>query len=99
MTTKEQLLQELEQTPEDLLAATLNFLRSAKTQRAIVTSEAPAANPLLSLLAEFDEFAANIPSDELSHLPIDGAEQHDHYLYGAPKHSARNFRPCGIQQR
>jgi hypothetical protein len=61
MTTKEQLLQELEQTPEDLIAATLNFLRSAKAQQAIALSESPATNPLLALLAEFDEFAANIP--------------------------------------
>jgi hypothetical protein len=99
MTTKEQLLQELEQTPEDLIAATLNFLRSAKAQQTIVASEASAANPLLALLAEFDEFAANIPPDELSHLPTDGAEQHNHYLYGAPEHSTHNFRPCGIQPR
>lgn len=42
-------------------------------------------NPLLDLLAEFDEFAANIPPDELARLPVDGAEQHDHYLYRSPK--------------
>jgi hypothetical protein len=99
MTTKEQLLQELEQTPEDLIAATLNFLRSAKAQQAIALSESPATNPLLALLAEFDEFAANIPPDELSHLRTDGAEQHNHYLYGAPEHSTHNFRPCSMQPR
>jgi hypothetical protein len=37
----------------------------------------------------FLEFAAQIEKDvpkaELEKLPTDGAENHDHYLYGAPK--------------
>jgi predicted DNA-binding antitoxin AbrB/MazE fold protein len=36
------------------------------------------------------EYAAQlmreIPEDEVKTLPNDGASQHDHYLYGAPKH-------------
>ena len=36
------------------------------------------------------EYAAqlmrDIPEDQLQALPTDGASQHDHYLYGAPKH-------------
>lgn len=36
------------------------------------------------------EYAAQlmraIPEDQLKALPTDGASQHDHYLYGAPKH-------------
>jgi hypothetical protein len=86
MTAKEQLLQELEQTPEDLIEATLSFLRSIKAQRQQPSEhEETSGNPLLTLLAEFDQFAGNIPIDELAKLPTDGAEQHDHYLYGAPK--------------
>lgn len=27
----------------------------------------------------------SIPDDVLQNLPSDGAENHDHYLYGAPK--------------
>lgn len=79
MTAKEQLLQELEQVPEDLIEATLGFLRSAKVYRQNTsTSEASSDNPLLSLLAEFDEFAANnMPADEVAHLPMDGALQPD----------------------
>lgn len=33
----------------------------------------------------FAELSAQIPMEEWSRLPADGAEQHDHYLYGAPK--------------
>ncbi|MBV5272627.1 MAG: antitoxin family protein [Lamprocystis purpurea] len=29
----------------------------------------------------------DIPEDLLNALPTDGASQHDHYLYGAPKRS------------
>lgn len=85
MTAKEQLLQELEQTPEDLIEATLDFLRSAKAQRQDTSDGNSSRNPLLALLAEFDEFAANIPADERDRLHMDGAQQHDHYLYGTPK--------------
>jgi len=88
MTAKEQLLQELEQTSEELIEATLAFLRSAKAQQQEVDVNPPTTNPLLNLLAEFDEFAANIPPDELARLPVDGAQQHNHYLYGTPKQNS-----------
>ena len=29
---------------------------------------------------------ADIPPEELDKLPRDGASQHDHYIYGTPKH-------------
>ncbi len=31
------------------------------------------------------EIAASIPDEEWAKLPVDGAEQHDHYIYGTPK--------------
>lgn len=34
---------------------------------------------------EFEEIAASIPAEEWAKLPVDGAEQHDHYIYGTPK--------------
>lgn len=33
----------------------------------------------------FAELSAQVPAEEWRKLPSDGAEQHDHYLYGAPK--------------
>lgn len=32
-----------------------------------------------------DEIRMGIPEDVLDKLPTDGAEQHDHYIYGTPK--------------
>lgn len=31
------------------------------------------------------ELSAQVPMEEWETLPSDGAEQHDHYLYGSPK--------------
>ena len=31
------------------------------------------------------EITADVPDEEWAKLPTDGAEQHDHYLYGSPK--------------
>lgn len=31
------------------------------------------------------ELVADITEEELNQLPTDGAEQHDHYIYGIPK--------------
>ncbi len=38
-----------------------------------------------SLLAMFDSLTADMTPEEIAKLPTDGAEQHDHYLYGSPK--------------
>src|SRR5262245_56905242 len=29
-----------------------------------------------------------VPEEDFACLPVDGAEQHDHYIYGTPKHPA-----------
>jgi hypothetical protein len=31
------------------------------------------------------ELSSQVPLEEWAKLPADGAEQHDHYLYGSPK--------------
>jgi hypothetical protein len=34
-----------------------------------------------------EEISSQVPLEEWEKLPADGAEQHDHYLYGSPKRS------------
>src|SRR5947207_4058648 len=34
-----------------------------------------------------EELFRDIPEEELARLPVDGAAQHDHYIYGLPKRS------------
>lgn len=50
--------------------------------------ERPAENtrPIWEIIAEL---SAQIPFEEWEKLPSDGAEQHDHYLYGTPKRPSR----------
>jgi hypothetical protein len=35
------------------------------------------------------ELSAQVPMEEWEKLPRDGAEQHEHYLYGSPKRTNR----------
>lgn len=35
-----------------------------------------------------EELFRDIPEEELARLPVDGAAQHDHYIYGLPKRSS-----------
>jgi hypothetical protein len=32
-----------------------------------------------------DDLMRDVPEEEIARLPIDGAAQHDHYIYGTPK--------------
>ena len=34
---------------------------------------------------QFIEAFQDVPEEELERLPVDGAAQHDHYIYGTPK--------------
>jgi len=47
-----------------------------------VTQEHVAVRPLWEIA---EEISAQVPLEEWAKLPGDGAEQHDHYLYGSPK--------------
>ncbi len=91
MTTKARLLQELESAPEALLEATLQFVLINKTPPAAVIngSATPTEQPE-STYKPIWEIAQEITSDmtpaEIAQLPKDGAAQHDHYIYGTPKH-------------
>ncbi len=35
-----------------------------------------------------EEISSQVPLEEWEKLPADGAEQHDHYLYGSPKRNS-----------
>ena len=47
-----------------------------------VASPPTAGTPIWDIA---DELFGAIPDEELARLPIDGAAEHDHYLYGWPK--------------
>jgi len=56
-------------------------LKQEKTE-ANQPETAPAHKPIWE---EIEDLTANIPDEEFLKLPVDGAEQLDHYIYGLPK--------------
>ena len=51
-------------------------------QAASPTPENALRKPIWERAAELRE---SIPAEEWAKLPVDGASQHDHYIYGTPK--------------
>ena len=73
MARSDVLKKELDLLPAEMLDEVASFVRRLKRRK----QKPVAAGGLLSELAD-----AAIDDD----LPVDLAEQHDHYLYGVPKH-------------
>ena len=49
----------------------------------------PAASPRHKPLGDIAaDLLHDVPDDDFAQLPVDGAEQHDHYIYGTPKRPA-----------
>jgi Arc/MetJ-type ribon-helix-helix transcriptional regulator len=51
----------------------------------LATTQEPPAKAFKPIWEEIEEITAGIPDEEFLKLPVDGAEQHDHYIYGTPK--------------
>ncbi len=86
MTVRERLLLAIEQAPENLLEELLSICDRAK-QPVSMSAAAPELTDrgLLDLLDQVQVIQAQVPAAEWAKLPHDGAINHDHYLYGAPK--------------
>ena len=69
--------QEIRVLSEEEMHQVLNFVTALQRQRK------PAQVKPLSAI--FEELSNELPLEQWSELPADGAENHDHYLYGAPK--------------
>ncbi len=62
---------------EEEMRQVLNFVNGLQKEKK--------ASRAKSISAIFEDLSSEIPLDEWRELPSDGAENHDHYLYGAPK--------------
>jgi hypothetical protein len=69
MTTKEKLLQEIEQSPENLLQEVLGFLTFTRNTRY--------PQPQKPIWQVAQELMADVPTEVLEQLPTDGASQHE----------------------
>ncbi|CAN5813269.1 hypothetical protein BH24ACI1_BH24ACI1_21040 [soil metagenome] len=62
---------------EEEMRQVLNFVNGLQKEKK--------ASRAKLISAIFEDLSSEIPLDEWRELPSDGAENHDHYLYGAPK--------------
>lgn len=62
---------------DDEMREVLKFVQNLREEKKV-----QAAKPISAI---FEELSSKIPLEEWEELPADGAENHDHYLYGAPK--------------
>ena len=56
--------------------------REQQTEKATAQSPAATFKPIWEIA---DEIRESIPTEEWAKLPVDGAAQLDHYIYGSPK--------------
>jgi len=62
---------------EDEMRLVLSFVNGLRKEKA-----SSRAKPISAI---FEDLSSELPLENWRELPSDGAENHDHYLYGAPK--------------
>ena len=72
---EQQLIEKVRALPPDKQQELLNLVEQLSTP----------ASPKKSIWEEIREIVSDVPDEVWERMPVDGAEQHDHYLYGAPK--------------
>jgi hypothetical protein len=77
------ILKKLQELPDGKQQEVLALVEALLDKEQLAPPES-AARPISEI---FEELSSQIPLEEWAELPPDGAEQHDHYLYGSPKRS------------
>lgn len=72
--------EKLKKMPSESQERVLSYINELEMEPA-----SPAGSGLETLWGEIDEIVALVPEDAWDEVPTDGAANHDHYLYGAPK--------------
>ncbi len=62
---------------EDEMRDVLNYMQNLRKEKKVQKTK--------PISAIFEDLSNEISLEEWKELPTDGAENHDHYLYGAPK--------------
>jgi ssDNA-specific exonuclease RecJ len=79
MDIAEAVLEKLKVLPLEQQSAVLDFAEF------LAQKHIPPERTNRPIWEKIREIAKQVPEEEWDRLPIDGAEQHDHYLYGVPK--------------
>jgi hypothetical protein len=89
-TVREQIMQELDQTPDFVMQEVLDFLLFIKVRLRQRTQEnqsdgPPQATSFPPFLQFIEAIGAQVPQEEWAKVPTDLSKNLDHYLYGLPK--------------
>jgi len=79
---EQMLIEKVRALPHDKQSEVLEFVDNLCVQDQSTEILESQAKPIWEVI---QEIAAQVPEEQWDRLPQDGAEQHDHYLYGAPK--------------
>ncbi|MDX6531153.1 MAG: hypothetical protein QOH41_3443 [Blastocatellia bacterium] len=75
------ILKKLQALPDAKQQEVLTLVEAMLDEEQVVQPES-SRRPIGEI---FEDLSSQIPLKEWAELPPDGAEQHDHYLYGSPK--------------
>jgi hypothetical protein len=75
---EESVIEKLRGLPPEKQQEVLEFVENLAVASATNSDDRPIWEVIKAISAE-------VPEEEWVRLPTDGAEQHDHYLYGSPK--------------
>jgi hypothetical protein len=75
---EESVIEKLRGLPLEKQQEVLEFVENLAVESATNSDDRPIWEVIKAISAE-------VPEEEWVRLPTDGAEQHDHYLYGSPK--------------
>ena len=70
-------------TESAVLEGALALLKQREQQQSQLGLEAGSETKSIGEI--IDKIMSDVPEDVLDRLPVDGAAQHDHYIYGRPK--------------
>lgn len=73
----------LPEAVQDAAEESNETVEQAKGRQQATDAAAPARRKRIWEFAE--DIRRSVPAEEWAKLPVDGAEQHDHYIYGTPK--------------
>jgi Arc/MetJ-type ribon-helix-helix transcriptional regulator len=79
---------------DDAMAEAASMLVQRLKQEQAQAEQSAASQPEAALAhkpiwEEIEELTSNIPDEEFLKLPVDGAEQLDHYIYRLPKRTSQ----------
>ena len=97
MKVKEQLIQEIEKSPDFIAAKVLNFLLFLKVRIKERIAEdkkviSPGNDNSENFLDFIDKISSEIPLEEWEKIPSDLSKNLDSYLYGVPKNDFQDTR-------